>query len=107
MDVPGSRILLRPSGLGRGGRLRRDVPGHGRLLGSGTLDDPGAGAHLRTGIQIEGTDGTRIVLAGFPPFALCVVTGDQFRRQDNRPMRHASTDGGASAMAIRKTLSAA
>jgi hypothetical protein len=35
------------------------------------------------------------------------VTGDQFRRQDNRPMRHASTDGGASAMAIRKSLSAA
>ncbi len=41
MDVPGSRVLLRPGGLGRGGRLRRGVPGHGRLPGSGPLDDPG------------------------------------------------------------------
>ena len=41
MDAPGSRILLRPGGLGRGGRLCRGVPGHGRLLGSGPLDDLG------------------------------------------------------------------
>ena len=107
MDAPGSRMLLRPSGLGRGGPLRRGVPGHGRLLGSGPLDDPGADAHLRTEIQIEDTGGTRMVLAGFPPLAFCAVTGDQFRRQDDRPTRHAPADGGTSAIAIRKTLSAA
>jgi hypothetical protein len=66
MNAPGSRILLRPGGLGCGGRLRRGVPGHGRLPGPAPLDDPGAGAHLRTGIQIEDTGGTRIVLAGIP-----------------------------------------
>jgi len=63
MDAPGSRILLRPGGLGRGGRLRRGVPGHGRLPGSGPLDD---GAHLRPENQIEDTGGIRIVLAGVP-----------------------------------------
>src|SRR5690349_1972575 len=36
-----SRILPRPGGRGRGGRLRHGVPGHGRLPGSGRLDDPG------------------------------------------------------------------
>jgi len=83
MDAPGSRILLRPGGLGRGGgQLRRGVPGHGRLPGSGPLDD---GAHLRPENQIEDTGGIRIVLAGFPPLALCVVTGDQLRRQDDGP----------------------
>jgi hypothetical protein len=66
MDAPGSRILLRPGALGRGGQLRRGVPGHGRLPGSGSLDDPGAGAHLRPGVQIEDTGGIRIVLAGAP-----------------------------------------
>jgi hypothetical protein len=95
MDIPGSRILLRPRGLGRGGRLCRSVPGHGRLLGSGPLDDPGTGAHLRTGIQIEGTGSTQIVLAGFPPLAPLCRDRDQFRRQDDRPMRHAPTDGAA------------
>ncbi len=43
---------------------------------------------------------------GFPLLTLCVVTGEQLRRQDDRPV-HAPADGGASAMAIRKTLSAA
>jgi hypothetical protein len=39
---------------------------------------------------------------GFPPLALCVVTGGQFRRQDDGPVRHAPADGGASATAIRR-----
>ena len=44
---------------------------------------------------------------GFPPLALCVVTGDQFRHRADGPVWHAPADGGASATAIRKTLSAA
>ena len=39
-DLPGSRVLLRPGGLDRGGRLRRDNPGPGRLPDTGPLDDP-------------------------------------------------------------------
>jgi len=89
MGAPGGRILLRPGGLDRGGRLRRGQPGRGRLPGSGSLDGPGAGCHLRIGIQIEDADGVRIVLARFSPLALCVVTGDQLRDQDDGPLRHA------------------
>jgi hypothetical protein len=33
------------------------------------------------GIQIEGTCGIRIVLAGSPPPALCAVVSDRFRHQ--------------------------
>ena len=66
MDAPGSRILLRPGGLGRGGRLRRGVLGHGRLPGSGPLDDPGLVPISDPGIQIEDTGGIRIVVAGIP-----------------------------------------
>jgi len=42
-----------------------------------------AGAHLRPGTQIEDTGGIRTIVAGFPLLALCVVTGDQFRRQED------------------------
>src|SRR6266566_4753933 len=41
MEAPGSRILLRPGGLGRSGRLCPSVPGLGRLPGPDPLDDPG------------------------------------------------------------------
>jgi hypothetical protein len=64
MNAPGSRIGLRPGGPGRGGRLRRGVPGHGRLPGSSPLDDPGLMPVSGPGIQIEDTGGIRIVLAG-------------------------------------------
>jgi hypothetical protein len=46
-------------------------------------------------------------VAGIPAARPRVMTGDQFRRQDDGPVWHAPADGGASAMAIRKTLSAA
>ena len=46
----------------RGSRLRRGVPGHGRLPGSGPLDDPGLVPISCPGIQIEDTGGIRIVL---------------------------------------------
>ena len=82
-------------------------PGDGRLPGSGPLDDPRAGAHLRTGIQFEDTGGTRIVLTGFPPFALCVVTGDQFRRQDDQPHAACTCGWRCQRHGNRKTLSAA
>jgi hypothetical protein len=108
MGAPGSRIGLRPGGLGRGGRLRRGVPGHGRLPGSGPLDDPGLVPISCPGIQIEDTGGIRIVLAGVP--AACPMRRDwaiSFAARMTDPARHAPADGGASAMAIRKTLSAA
>jgi hypothetical protein len=105
-DAPGSRIPRRPGGLDRGGRLRRGVPGHVRLPGSGPLDDPGLVPILRPGIQIEDGGGIRIVLAGSPPLAHRVVTGDQLRHLDDAPRVACAADGGASAMAIRKTLSA-
>ena len=96
-----------PDGLDCGGRLRRAYPGMAacRIRPAGC---PGAGARLRTGIQIEDTGGTRIVLARVPPLAHGVVTGYQLRRHDDRPPygMHLRTRG-ASAMAIRKTLSAA
>jgi|SRR6516225_1783339 hypothetical protein len=99
MNVPG----------GCGGRLRRGVPGHGRLPDFSPLDDPGLMLRLRPGIQVEGTGGIRIILAGFPPLTLWAVTGDRFCRQDDGLVRYGPADGGASAMvwAIRKTLSAA
>jgi len=49
MDAPGIRILLCPDGLGRGSRLRRGVPRHGRLPGSDPLDTPEGRCRLRTG----------------------------------------------------------
>ena len=64
MTAPGSRIGLRLTGRGRGGLLRRDVPGHGHLPGSSPLDDPGLMPVCGPGIQIEATGGVRIVLAG-------------------------------------------
>jgi hypothetical protein len=106
MDAPGGRILLRPGALGRGGRLRRGVPGHGRLPVPARSMIRGWCPSL-AGIQIEDTGGIRIVLAGFPSLALCVVTCDQFRRRDDGPRAACTWDRGASAMAIRKTLSAA
>ena len=36
-------------------------------------------------IQVLGACGIWIVLAWFPPLALCVVTGDRLRRQDDEP----------------------
>ena len=66
-----------------------------------------AGAHLRPGIQIEDTGGSRIVLPGFSPLALGTVTGDRFRRQDDGPRAPAAADNGASAWRSRMTLSAA
>jgi hypothetical protein len=53
-------------------------------------------------IQVLGACGIWIVLAWFPPLALCVVTGDRLRRQDDEPVRHAPTDRGASATAVRR-----
>ncbi len=85
MDAPGSRILLRPGGLGRGGRLRHGVPGHGRLPGSGPLDDLGL-------VPISGPESRSRTPAasgsswpGFSPLALGTVTGDRFRCQDDGP----------------------
>ena len=79
MDAQGDRILLRPGGLGRGGRFRRGGPGHGRLPGSGSLDDPGLVPGLvpisGPGFQIEDTGGIRIVLAGVP--AACPLRRDR------------------------------
>ena len=46
------------------------------------------------------------VPAGFPPLALCTVTSDQLRRQDDGPRAACTTNEDASATAIRKTLSA-
>jgi len=60
----------------------------------------------RSSLQLTGTQ-TSGTPQGFPPLALCGVTGDQFRRPDDGPVRHAPADGSASAVAIRKTLSAA
>jgi len=93
MDAPGSRILLRPGGLGRGGRLRGGGPGHGRLPGSGPLNDPGArcpspARDSRSRTPAASGSSWR----GFPPLTLCVVTGGQFRRQDDGP-RAACTCG--------------
>jgi hypothetical protein len=53
-------------------------------------------------IQVLGACGIWIVLAWFPPLALCVVTGDRLRSQDDEPVRHAPADSGASAMAVRR-----
>jgi hypothetical protein len=107
MGDPGSRIGLCPAVLGRGGRLRHGVPGHGRLPGSGPLDGPGL-------VPVRGPRaGSRTPVAsgsswpGFPPLARCGVTGDQFRRPEDGPVRHAPAGGSASAMAIRTTLSEA
>jgi hypothetical protein len=94
-------------GLGRGGRLRRGVPGHGRLPGSGPLDDPGPVPISDPGSRSRTPAASGSSWPGLPPLALCVMTGDQFRRQDDGPVWYAPADGGASAMAIRKTLSAA
>lgn len=43
-------------------------------------------------IQVLGAYGIWIVLAWFPPLALCVVTGHRLRRQDDEP-RAACTCG--------------
>jgi hypothetical protein len=75
MDAPGGRILLRPGGLGRSGRFRRGGPGHGRLPGSGSLDDPGLVPISGPGFQIKDTGGIRIVLAGVP--AACPLRRDR------------------------------
>ena len=79
-------------------RLRLGLPvGMAACRGSGPLDDPGTGAHLRIGIQVVDTDGIRIVPAGFPPLARCVATGDRFRRQDGGPYgTHLRTEAHAS-----------
>jgi hypothetical protein len=107
MDASGSRILLRPGGLGRGGRLRRGVPGHGPLPGSGPLDDPGLVLISGPASRSRTPAASRPSWPGFPPLALCVVTAISFAVRMTDPVRHAPADGGASAMAIRKTLSAA
>jgi hypothetical protein len=91
----------------RGSRLRRGVPGHGRLPGSGPLDDPGLVPICCPGSRSRTPAASGSSWPGFPPLALCGVTGDQFRRPDDGPVRHAPADGRAIAMAIRKTLSAA
>ena len=88
MDTPGSRILLRPGGRGRGGRLRHGVPGHGRLTGSGPLGDPGL-VPISGPDANEDTGGIRIVMARILARPR-TVTGDRshdnrFRRQDDGP----------------------
>jgi hypothetical protein len=107
MGDPGGRIGLRPGGLGCGSRFRRGIPGHGRLPSSGPLDDPGLVSICGPGSQIETPAASGSSWPEFPLLALCGVTGDQFGRPDDGPVRHAPADGSASAMAIRKTLSAA
>ena len=107
MNAPGSRILLRPGGLGCGGRLRRGVPGHGRLPGPARWMTRGLVPISEPGSRSRTPAAPGSSWPGFPQLALCVATGDQFRRQDDRLMRHAPADGGAGAMTIRKTLSAA
>jgi len=92
MGDPGSRILLRPSGLGRGGRLHRSVPGHGRLPGSGPLDDPGLVPISDPGSRSRTPAASGSSWPGFPPLALCVMIGDQFRRQDDGPVWHLRTE---------------
>lgn len=93
MGAAGSRILLRPSDLNRGVRLQHDVPGHGCLPRFGPPDGSRLMPISRSGIQIEDTSGIRIVPAGFPPLALCMVTGNQLRRGDDGPVRHARRTG--------------
>ena len=80
MDAPGGRILLRPGGLGRGGRFRRGGPGHGRLPGSGSLDDPGLVPISGPGFQIEDIGGIRIVLVGVPAACPSVRTSPEVSR---------------------------
>jgi hypothetical protein len=92
MDAPGSRIGLRPGGQGRGGRLRRGVPGHGRLPDSGPLDDPGLVPISGPGSRSRTPAASGSSWPGFPPPALSAVTGDRFRRQDDGP-RAACTCG--------------
>ncbi len=75
----GGRILLRPGGLGRGGRFRRGGPRHG-LPGSGSLDNPGLVPISGRGFQIEDTGGIRIVLAGVPAACPSVRTSPEVSR---------------------------
>jgi hypothetical protein len=82
-------------------------PGWGRLPGSGPLDNPGLVPISGPGSRSRTPAASGPSWPGFPPLALYVVTGDQFRRQDDGPVRRALADEDASAMAIRKTLSAA
>src|SRR6266487_388568 len=90
MDAPGSRILLRPGGLGRGGRLRHGVPGHGRLPGSGPLDDPGlvpiSGPESRS--RTPAASGSS--WSGFSPLALGTVLAIGFAARMTDPVRHAA-----------------
>ena len=105
MDAPGSRILLRPGGLGRGGRSAAAFPGMAAFRGSSPLDDPGLVPISDPGSRSRTPAASGSSWPEFPRLAPCVMTGDQFRRQDDGPVWHAPADGGASAMAIRKTLS--
>lgn len=87
LGAASSRILLRPGDLDRSVRLHRDVPGHGRLAGSGRVGDrglmpsPGPGSRLgRLTASGSSRPGSRR-----PPLP---VPGSQFRRKDDVPVGH-------------------
>ncbi len=102
------------------GRLHRDAPGLAICRNLGRLDDPGLVSFPRPRIA-QGSPGTRPTSRsptsspggirtsrpGFPPLALCTVTSDQLRRQDDGPRAACTTDEAGSATATQKTLSAA
>jgi len=64
----------RPGGLDRGGgRLCRGVPGHGRLPGSGPLDDPGLVPVSGPGSRSRTPAASWSSWPGSPPLAHCAV----------------------------------
>jgi hypothetical protein len=107
MDAPGSRIGPRPAAWAAAADSAAAFLAW-PPAGSGPLDDPGLMPISHPGIQTEDTGGIRIVLARVP--------AARPLRRDRRsvppsgmadPVPHAPADGGASAMAIRKTRSGA
>ena len=74
-------------------------------------DCPGVSRHSPTSRPSRNPSsnpgGIRTSRPGFSPLALCTVTSDQLRRQDDGPRAACTTDEDASATAIRKTLLAA